>query len=368
MRPISGCSLRICIVVLTFFTLCVTTSCQSTKSASPVNAGPSVLEMEPIPRTPERLARGKYLVEGIAQCFHCHSEVDNKHRGGLPIPGEKGGGHVFPTEEALLPAPYRAVAPNISPDPEYGAGKWKDSDFVRALRRGIGHDGRVLFPLMPYQYFRNLSDEDLASIIVYIRSIPPVHIERPKTVLPEQLKQVLQPLPPVEHAAEPDRADRVKYGEYLVTVGHCDGCHTPIDEKMNPLPGMAFAGGQLLIGRWGPDISKIQTVASLNLTPDPSGLSYMDERMFIETIRTGRVKARLLSNIMPWGYIRNLNDVDLKAVFAYLRTLKPVKHRVDNTDPPTFCKLGHRKHGLGSLNYEELPAVAASNPTRPQPH
>ena len=324
--------------------------------------------MEPIPRTPERLARGKYLVEGLASCFGCHSEVDVKHRGMQPLPGKTGGGHVFPAEESLVPEPYRVVAPNISPDPDFGAGKWKDADFVRALRRGIGHDGRVLFPLMPYQYLRNLSDEDLASIIVYIRSIPPVHIERPKTVLPEQLKKVLQPLPPVEHVPDPDRSNRTKYGGYLVTVAHCADCHTPIDESFRPLPGMDFAGGFLLTGPWDPDNPRSITVASLNLTPDPSGLSYMDERMFIQTIRTGRVKARLLANIMPWGYFRHLTDDDLKAIFSYLRTLKPVKHRVDNTDPPTYCKLGHRKHGLGSLNYEELPATAASNPTRPQPN
>ncbi len=343
--------MRICIVVFTFLTLCLTTACESTKNVPSGKAGPSVLDMETIPRTPERLARGKYLVEGLVQCFACHSELDFKHRGAQPLPGKKGGGHVFPAEETLIPEPYRVVAPNISPDPEYGAGKWKDSDIVRALRRGIGHDGRVLYPLMPFYYFRSLSDEDLASVVVYVRTITPVHIAKPQTALPDEIKRVLHPLPSVAHMPEPERSDRVKYGEYLVTVGHCDFCHTPIDEKLNPLPGMVFAGGQLLIGYWGPDVTKLMMVASLNLTPDPSGISYFDERMFIETIRTGRVKARLLSNIMPWGYFRNLNDVDLKAVFAYLRTLKPVKHRVDNTEPPTYCKLCRTSHGLGSLNY-----------------
>ena len=53
----------------------------------------------------------------------------------------------------------------------------EDADFIRALRQEIGHDGRTLFPLMPYQWFRNLSDEDLASAIVYIRSLPPAHIK-----------------------------------------------------------------------------------------------------------------------------------------------------------------------------------------------
>lgn len=300
--------------------------------------------MDTIPRTPARLQRGQYLVEGLVQCPFCHSEIDYKHRGGQPLPGKKGGGFIFPPEESEVPYPYRVVAPNISSDPEYGAAQWKDSDFVRALRQGIAHDGRPLFPLMPYSYFRNLTDEDLASVIVYERSLAPVHIERPRTVLPEEIKQTLQPLPALEHVPEVDRSDRVRYGEYLVTIGHCDLCHTPTDEKGNQLPGMAFSGGQLMVGPWG------KTVASLNLTPDASGISYFDEAMFIATIREGRAQARVLSNAMPWGYFRNLTDDDLKAIFAYLRTLKPIRHRVDNTEPPTYCKVCRSKHGLGDRN------------------
>lgn len=319
-------------------------SCQSSKPALPQKEAPSVLSWAAIPRTPERLARGKYLVEGLVQCFFCHSEIDYAHRGTQPLPGKKGGGFVFPAEESEVPLPYRVVAPNISPDPDYGAGKWKDSDFVRALRQGIGHDGRKLYPLMPFNYFRHLSDEDSASIIVYERSIAPVHIKRPKTELPPDISQTLQPLPPLEHVPEPDKSNPVKYGEYLVTVGHCDLCHTPTDEKGDGLPGLNFAGGQLMEGPWG------TTVASLNLTPDPSGISYFDEKMFIDTIRNGRVNARMLSNAMPWGYFRNLTDEDLRAIFAYLHTLKPVRHRVDNTEPPTYCKLCRTKHGFGDRN------------------
>ncbi len=156
---------------------------------SPVAANRSVLDLEPIPRTPERLARGKYLVEGLLQCPACHSENDFSKRPFEVFPGKKLGGFVFPNIELGLAGPNRVVAPNISPDPEYGAGTWKDADFVRALRQGIGHDGRTLYPLMPYSYFRDLSDEDLAAVIVYERSVPPVHIKRPKTRLTEELKK-----------------------------------------------------------------------------------------------------------------------------------------------------------------------------------
>jgi hypothetical protein len=334
---------------LVLFLLCWCSSCQKASSVPTSPAG-SLLEMETIPRTPERLARGKYLVEGLLQCYLCHSEPDFAQRPMRPMLGRKGGGFIFPNVEVELPEPNRVVAPNISPDPDYGAGKWKDADFVRALRQGIGHDGRTLYPLMPYPYFRNLSDEDLASVIVYERSIAPVHIERPKTVLTDDIKKTFQPFPPEAHVAEPDRSDRVAYGKYLVTAGHCNACHTAVDEEFNPLPGMDFAGGVLLTGYWGPDPKKLITVASLNLTPDPSGISYFDEKMFIEVIRTGTVKARQLSNIMPWAFFRNLSDDDLKAIFAYLRTLKPVQHRVDNTEPPRYCKVCRGKHGFGDRN------------------
>ncbi len=306
--------------------------------------------MQTIPRTPQRLARGKYLVEGLLQCWGCHSETDFTQRPARPVQGRTGGGYVFPNVELSLPEPNRVVAPNISSDPEYGAGTWKDADFVRALRQGIGHDGRTLYPLMPYPYFRNLSDEDLASVIVYERTLAPVHIERPKTVLTDDLKKAFQPLPPLAHVAEPDRSDRVAYGKYLVTAGHCDACHSPTDERGNNLPGMEFSGGVPLTGNWGPDPKKLITVASLNLTPDPSGIGYFDEKMFVDVIRTGAVKARPLSNIMPWAFFRNLSDDDLKAIFAYLRTLKPVQHRVDNTEPPRYCKVCRGKHGFGDRN------------------
>lgn len=309
----------------------------------------SVLEMEVIPRTPERLARGKYLVEGLLQCPFCHSDIDFSKRPAVPFPGKKFGGYVFPDYESGMPKPNLIVAPNISPDPEYGAGTWKDADFVRALRRGIGHDGRTLFPLMPYEFFRNLSDEDLASVIVYVRSQPASHVKEPKIELTDEIKKAFKPLDPLPHVPEPDRSDRVAYGKYLVTVGHCAGCHSTYDDKGNAIPGMDFAGGGALVGDWNGD-GKVVTVNALNLTPDASGIGYYSEDMFIDVLRHGGFKTRQLSSIMPWVFFRNLSDDDLKAMYAYLRTLKPVCHHVDNTEVPTYCKQCRSKHGLGAMN------------------
>jgi hypothetical protein len=311
-------------------------------------AAPPAQEVGAILRSPERLARGKYLVEGLLQCTLCHSDTDFSKRPVEPRPGTRGGGHVFDRAQVFGPG-SRIVASNLTSDPQYGTGNWNDGDFVRALRQGIGHDGRTLFPMMPYRYFRNLSDEDLAAVIVYERSLVPVHIERPKTVLPESVTRTLHPLPPIEHVPKPDKSDPISYGRYLVTAAHCEVCHTPHDENENLVSGLEFAGGQVFTGPFGPNGQTIQ-VASLNLTPDPSGISYFDEKKFIEVIRSGSVSARPLATIMPWSYFRNLTDEDLKAIFAYLRTLEPVKHRVDNTEPPTYCRICRKKHGFGNLN------------------
>src|SRR5262245_7593259 len=150
-------------------------------------------------RTAERLARGRYLVEGVVHCFACHSQVDSK-RTALARRGTEGGGGCLPDD--LIP--FKVYAPNISPDRETGAGTWTDEQFVRALRQGIGHDGRALSTVMPYLSFRSMSDEDLAAVIAYVRSIRPVHNKVPQTVWPEEWKQNYNPLPPAGPVPPPE--------------------------------------------------------------------------------------------------------------------------------------------------------------------
>lgn len=297
----------------------------------------SRLSFEP---TAARMERGRYLVEGPAHCFQCHSEVDYEKPGAQPKPGKKGAGAIFP-EEAL---PW-LVAPNITPDAETGAGTWTNEQFARAIREGIGHDGRRLFPMMPYMNFRQMSDEDLASVITYVRSIEPVRNPLPKTMLPEIVKGSLPPHEPLTASVPgPDMSNPVARGQYLVTLGNCVSCHTPMTPQGAPMTELAFAGGLRFKGPWG-------EVTSANITPDPSGISYYDEALFIKTLRTGHVGARKLNSIMPWGYFRKMTDDDLKAIFAYLQTLPPVQHRVDNTEEATACPRCGGRHGLGEMNH-----------------
>src|SRR5579862_5526441 len=120
-------------------------------------------------RTPARLVRGEYLVQSVAACFHCHSEHDFTTPE-YPIPaGKMGAGWHMP-----IPELGELWAPNITPDPETGIGNWSDDAVARAIQEGVDVNGRALFPVMPYLRFRHMDNEDVASIVVYLRSIPPV--------------------------------------------------------------------------------------------------------------------------------------------------------------------------------------------------
>jgi len=290
--------------------------------------------------TPERLERGRYMVLGVFGCLHCHSDHDWNAPGAPAIEAKLGAGGVFPLEGL----PGRLVASNITPDPETGAGTWTDDQLARAIREGIGHDGRALFPLMPYDHFRFMSDEDLTAVIVFIRSLKPVRNPLPKTEIIFPVKYLIRsvPQPVTQPVPPPNLTDPVKRGEYLVQMADCVTCHSPMVKGQTNLA-LAFGGGFRLKGPWG-------DVTGPNITQDPSGIPYYDEQLFLQVMRTGYVKARKLNPVMPWYDFRILTDDDLKAIFAYVRTLPPMKHRVDNTEPPTPCKVCGGTHGDGDRN------------------
>jgi mono/diheme cytochrome c family protein len=292
--------------------------------------------------TPARLERGAYLVRHVAGCLFCHSELDPSIEG-LPVKaGMDGGGRTITAEDM----PW-LTAPNLTPDRETGAGTWTDDMIARAVREGIGHDGRALFPFMPYQNYRKMSDEDLASVVTYIRSLAAVRRELPASDVPFPVNRLINSVPqPIEGGvAEPDLSTPEKRGEYLATIGSCADCHTPRNEQGDYLPGMDLAGGNIL--KFG---DAREPKASANLTPAPNGIPYYNEELFVEVIRTGRVREREVSDLMPWGHYRGMTDEDLKAIFAYLKTRKPVDHYVDNALSPTPCARCNIPHGGGERN------------------
>lgn len=219
--------------------------------------------------TEARRARGQYLVENVAACFHCHSEHDLNDPTGPVKAGMKGAGWEMPVPEL-----GKIVAPNITPDRETGIGTWTDDEIARAIQEGINKSGKPLFPMMPYLNFRNLDDEDVASIVVYLRTIPAVSHKRERSQLIAPLnilvKTMPKPVPAHEPAPSPARTTAQARGEYLVkTVAGCQDCHTPADDKGQPLPGMDFGGGFLLHNP-----ADMSPVFSLNITSDPSGIAH----------------------------------------------------------------------------------------------
>ena len=290
--------------------------------------------------TPARIERGTYIANSMG-CFYCHSPHDWSKRD-EPIPaGMEGAG----AQLRYTDLPGRIIAPNLTPDKETGAGTWSDDALARAIREGIGHDDRTLFPIMPYSHYRNMPDDDLASVVVYLRSIPPVRNPLPQTEVISPVKYFIRnaPQPITAPVPQPDLSDPVKRGSFLVNLVGCADCHTPVDNHHNPISGMDFGGGQIIALPSG-------NVASANLTPDPSGIPYYDEALFIKAMRTGRVGARELNSAMPWMALGKMTDQDLAAIFAYLKVLKPMNHRVDNSLPATLCPLDGTMHGAGDQN------------------
>src|SRR5688572_23612313 len=177
-------------LVLTLWLVGCTNAEQAPKARSPA----AIAQISPLPglklrpltdrtfeRTEARRARGEYLAEGILACAACHSERDWTQPGGPVAPGRAYAGVVWKHEGKTW-----LVAPNITPEPYTGAGRWSDDMLARAIREGIGHDGRLLHPQMWYRSYRQMSDEDLASVVVYLRSLPPVRNTLPQTVLSEE--------------------------------------------------------------------------------------------------------------------------------------------------------------------------------------
>ncbi len=286
--------------------------------------------------SPARLQRGQYLANGILRCFHCHAPVDSTRPGHPPFPDQLGGGQLFYKSDST-----HLYAPNISPDMETGAGSWTDDMFVRAMRDGIGHDGRALTS-MPWWVFQKLSDEDLASVIVYLHSLPPVKNKLPERLLRPGREKELQnePRPMADvSVAEPETSTLLAKGKYLVNMGECEGCHTAW-YKRNP---GYFGGGNIVANR-----ETDSAVASSNISSDITGVGGWDNKTFINVIRTG--KGGMLHWAMPWIAFRNISDSDLSAILAALKTLPPVRHQIVNGKKPTLCAVCGTLHGYGDQN------------------
>lgn len=253
------------------------------------------------------LQRGKYLMESIVACGNCHLQRGPQ---GQPL-FDKGlsGGMVFEAP------PFRAVAANITPDRETGIGKWTDAQLALAIREGVRPDKSVIGPPMPVEFYRHMSDEDVAAIVAYLRAQPPV-----RNAVPKSRYNIPLPAnygPPLKAVKAPSPSDRLGYGRYLAEIGHCLECHTPRDAQGELAMARLGAGGQVFPGPWGQSVSR-------NLTPHQTGLKGWTDAQIASAIRTGKNReGQPYKPPMAYDFYKNISDGDMSALIAYLRSLKP---------------------------------------------
>lgn len=260
------------------------------------------------------IARGRHLVLSAAHCADCHSpvrNVDSLLQLGQDPP--LSGAFKFQFELGTF------YSRNITSDSVTGIGRYSDAQLARSLRHGVRTDGEVLLPFMPFQH---LADDDLTAIISYLRSTKPVRNEVPQnefTVMGKVVKAfLLKPDGPKEEVPKSIKPDTsVTYGRYLVmSVANCGGCHTKRDGTGQPA-GETLAGGNPF------EEAGLPTLTPPNLTPDPStGKIYSwSQDDFIKRFRMGRA---FKHSHMPWESYNRMTDDELKAIYKYLRTVKPV--------------------------------------------
>jgi mono/diheme cytochrome c family protein len=274
------------------------------------------------PSTPEAIARGKYLAEGPAMCIACHSPSDSTQPGQPLVPGHDFEGRAF-TEMVGFPGNVRA--PNLTSDRETGLGNFTDGEILRAMREGIGRDGRPLFPMMPYERLRqSLSDDDALAIIAYLRTLPPVKHDAGKTELGVPLNFITRLAPrPLEKSPPPLPTDTVARGQQLMLIAGCEGCHSTHDARHQLVPGHFLAGGDEFPMPSG------QKLHAPNITSDAAtGVGAYTDEDLRRAITQGVGKNGRPLYFMPWPFYRNLNEEDLSAIIAALRTVPAVMHPV----------------------------------------
>jgi len=292
---------------------------------------------EPVPNvkvdiTPSRVARGEYLVRHLVGCLDCHSERDWTKYAGPIIPGTEGkGGEVF--DEETVGVPGTLYAKNITP---MGIGNWTDGELIRGITTGVSKDGTALFPIMPYQDFNYLRQEDLYSIVAYLRTLKPIQNTTPNRHLNFPMNLIVKTIPLANYdPGKPiDKSDTIAYGEYLTTIAGCGDCHTRLDKGV-PIKGMEFAGGMAFKLPAG-------IVRSANITPDDeTGIGKWTEEQFIQHFKSFssdsshniHVESNQYNTVMPMASFAGITEGDLGAMYSYLKTLSPVRNQVVRFTP-----------------------------------
>ncbi len=238
--------------------------------------------------------RGKHFTLAVLGCTDCHAA----DLGGKPF---------------VMGGPGKIWAPNLTPSASGIGTKFSDSNFERAIRHGMAPDHTRLF-YMPSLAYAALSDRDLRDVIAYLRTLPPVdRVTPPKEfsflghlmLLTHQMPAAFDEIDhTTPHAPFQPPAANAVYGKYLARIGGCYDCH-----------GQNLAGGKLQ----GPN-----NPAAANITP--AAIGGWSEAQFVTTLRTGRdPTGHVLNPFMPWQSLRGMSDEELAALYAFLKTVPPVK-------------------------------------------
>ncbi|WP_019988167.1 c-type cytochrome [Rudanella lutea] len=277
-----------------------------------------------------QIAHGKYLAHHVALCMDCHSTRDWTKLAGPMVAGTNGkGGEGF---LRTMGFPGDFYAPNITPA---RLKEWTDGEIFRAVTTGVSRDGRALFPVMPYQNYAKMDPQDIRDIIAYVRTLAPIENQVPAPDPDFPMNFIMHTIPAkAEGGQRPQPTDELAYGKYLTTMASCGDCHTPVDDKAQPLPGMEMAGGREFPMPTG-------TVRSMNLTPDETGIKALTKEAFVarfkahdhagaENIQVGEDE---FNSLMPWTMYAGMSEQDLGAIYTYLASLKPIKHKVERFTP-----------------------------------
>lgn len=279
-----------------------------------------------IERAPERLERGKYLAWHVFQCMECHSQRDFSLFAAPPIAGTEGAGGDKFTREMGFPGTF--VARNITP---YGIGDWTDGELFRLITTGVKNDGEPIFPVMPYHNYGKCNEEDIKSVIAYIRTLDPIEADHPESEVDVPFNLILRTIPQEANLGPiPPKSDELAYGEYMFTAAACGECHTKFEngEFTGPLCGggrtFEFPGGAVL--------------SSSNITPHETGIKSWTKEIFVAKFKqyqdSSYVPAPVemgkdFQTIMPWMTYSGMTEEDLGAIFTYLQSLDPVDNAVE---------------------------------------
>ena len=244
------------------------------------------------------IERGRYLFASRG-CVDCH--------------GAKANGAMFVDDGKGM----RIAGPNISPGPGSVVTGYKPEDWVRSIRHGVNPEGRALM-VMPSEDYNRLTDDDLASLVAYLRQIEPATGGGPVVELPLPVRALYgfglihDAAAKIDHARPPEQpvpdGVTVLHGAYVANM--CFGCH-----------GAKLNGGKIPGGPpdWPP---------AANLTPgEGSAMTrYADAEAFARLFKTGTRADGTAVKVMPFGSLREMSDIDVQALHLYLKTLAPMPH------------------------------------------